>query len=246
VEKTYWTIPGSGGVLEAEGKGFYVGLDIGQSRDYTAVIVLEKVWYRGRTDAKGRAYFEHHIRDAYRYPLGTPYPDMVRDVKETYLDNPSLCFEETFPGYGLFRARPHLMVDATGVGAAIRDEFEKLGIRRPTLRPVIITGGLDENFEKGSYRVPKSRLLEKMQVDAQFGQLKIAGGLDELETLKRELANVKPKMKLETAYLSYEEIREGEHDDLVLAASLAHWGAHKFDNYPAFMTLPQGWRYGGV
>jgi hypothetical protein len=85
--------------------------------------------------------------------------------------------------------------------------------------------------------VPKSRLLEKMQVDAQFGLLKIAGGMDLLETLKQELANVKPKMKPESAYLSYEEIREGVHDDLVLAAALAHWGAHRFRFHPPYMSF---------
>jgi hypothetical protein len=42
------------------------------------------------------------------------------------------------------------------------------------------------------------------------------------------LANIRPKIRPNTAYLSYEEIREAEHDDLVLAASLTHWGAHKF------------------
>jgi hypothetical protein len=239
MEKTY-RVAAPGGAPVMEGKGFYIGLDIGQSRDYTALIVLEKVWIRGKADSRGRAMMEHHIREAYRYPLGTPYPDVVADVKETYLDNPALYFEEYFEGYGQLRSKPHLIVDATGVGAAIRDEFEKLGIRRPSLRPVIITGGLDENFENGSYRVPKSRLLEKMQVDAQFGQLKIAGGIELLETLKRELANIKPKMKPETAYLSYEEIRESEHDDLVLATALAHWGAHKFNNHPPYMKF-RGW-----
>jgi hypothetical protein len=239
MEKTY-QVASPGGPPVREGKGFYIGLDLGQSRDYTALIILEKVWIRGKMDHRGRAVFEHHIREAFRFPLGTPYPDIVGAVKETYLDNPGLAYEESFPGYGLYRAKPYLLVDATGVGAAIRDEFQKLGVRSPTLRPVIITGGVDENFEKGSYRVPKSRLLERMQVDAQFGLLKIAGGMEELVTLKRELANVKPKMKPETTYLSYEEIREGEHDDLVLAASLAHWGAHKFQPRPPVMKF-KGW-----
>jgi hypothetical protein len=76
-----------------------------------------------------------------------------------------------------------------------------------------------------------------MQVDAQFGLLKIAEGMELLETLKQELANVKPKRKPDTAYLSYEEIREGVHDDLVLAAALAHWGAHKFQFQPPYMTF---------
>jgi hypothetical protein len=232
--KTYKEIAGT---PIARSQGFYIGLDLGQSRDYTALVILEKVWERGRADKQGRAVMPHYVRYAKRYQLGTPYPDIVRDAKENYLENPDLLYEEHFPGYGQYRAMPQLIIDATGVGAAIRDEFEKGGIRRPTLRPVIITGGLDENYEKGTYRVPKSRLLEKMQVDAQFGLLKIAGGMDLLETLKAELANVKPKMKPESAYLSYEEIREGVHDDLVLAAALAHWGAHRFRFHPPYMSF---------
>jgi len=96
---------------------------------------------------------------------------------------------------------------------------------------------LDVRYEKGSYRIPKSRLLERMQVDGQYSQLRIAGGMKELSTLKKELANIKPKMRPESAYLSYEEIRESEHDDLVLAASMAHWGAHKFDYLPAWVAM---------
>jgi hypothetical protein len=225
------------GTPVASSHGFYIGLDLGQSRDYTALVIVEKVWERGRADARGNAVLPHYLRYAKRYPLGTPYPFVVEDVKENYLNNEELFFEMYFPGYGQYREKPRLIIDATGVGAAIRDEFEKGGIRRPTLRPVIITGGLDENYEKGTYRVPKSRLLEKMQVDAQFGLLKIAEGMDLLETLKEELANVKPKMKPESAYLSYEEIREGVHDDLVLAAALAHWGAHRFRFYPPYMSF---------
>jgi hypothetical protein len=50
---------------------------------------------------------------------------------------------------------------------------------------VVITGGVDEDLENGRYYVPKSRLLERLQIDAQFGQLKISGGLETLDTLKR-------------------------------------------------------------
>ena len=237
LKKTQTTVPGSGGVPEKEGHGFYLGLDLGQSVDYSALVVLEKVWVRGKADSRGRAEHEHYIRHAHRYRLGTPYPRIVADVKKNFLDNPDLWHVEETEEYGTLRTRPYLALDATGVGAAVRNEFEKVGIQRPTLVPIIITGGVDQHFEKGSWRIPKSRLLERMQVDAQYGQLKIASGIDLLDTLKRELANVRPKMKAETAYLSYEEIRESEHDDLVLATSLAHWAAHKYDYLPSSLNF---------
>src|SRR5215218_9688325 len=162
MKKTYKTEPNlsdPGSTVVAKSMGFYLGLDLGQSRDYSALVVLEKVWKRGHADTRGRALLQHFVRFVKRYPLGTSYPDVVADVKETFLGDRELYFEEIFEGYGLFRAKPYIVIDATGVGAAVRDEFIKLGITRPTLQSVIITGGLDERYEKGIHRVPKSRLL---------------------------------------------------------------------------------------
>lgn len=93
---------------------------------------MEKVWQRGRADKRGNAILEHRIRYAKRYQLGTLYPDVAEDVVETYLKNPDLSYEQHFPGYGNYRERPRLMIDATGVGAAVRDEFLKAGIERPS------------------------------------------------------------------------------------------------------------------
>jgi hypothetical protein len=144
---------------------------------------------------RGNAILEHRIRYAKRYPLGTLYPDVAKDVVETYLKNPDLSYEQYFPSYGNYRERPKLVIDATGVGAAVRDEFLKAGIELPSLKAVVITGGVDEDLENGRYYVPKSRLLERLQIDAQFEQLKISGGLETLDTLKRELANIRPKIR---------------------------------------------------
>jgi hypothetical protein len=213
-------------MVVAEGKGFYLGLDLGQSNDYSAIVILERVWEKGARELR------HVIRDAYRYPLKTQYPDVVTDVMLMYLGNPQLFYEGYFEGFGQLRAAPKLIINNTGVGQAVADDFNKRGVRDTTLKRVTITGGLDERFEKGSYHVPKSRLFERLQVDAHAGQLKIAGGMELLETLKRELPNNRPKTRAETAYLSYEEIREGVHDDLVLAAALSHWGAHRFNFHP--------------
>jgi hypothetical protein len=144
------------GTPVASSHGFYIGLDLGQSRDYTALVILEKVWERTRADARGNAVLAHYLRYAKRYPLGTPYPLVVEDVKENYLSNQELFFEMYFPGYGQYRDKPRLIIDATGVGAAIKDEFEKQGIRRPTLRPVIITGGLERTTRRAPTACPRA------------------------------------------------------------------------------------------
>ena len=45
--------------------------------------------------------------------------------------------------------------------------------------------------------------------------------------LKEELLNFKMKINVATGHDSYEAWREGEHDDLVLAAALAVWAADR-------------------
>lgn len=45
--------------------------------------------------------------------------------------------------------------------------------------------------------------------------------------LRAELLNFRVKINLKTAHDFYEAWREGDHDDLVLAAALAAWGIGK-------------------
>ena len=55
--------------------GFYCGLDLGQARDYSAIIVNEK-----RVSQDGMAF--HTIRYAHRFRLGTNYLDVAREVSD--------------------------------------------------------------------------------------------------------------------------------------------------------------------
>ena len=225
--KTLKRAPGAASALVLqEGKGFVCGLDLGQSVDYSALCALERIadWEDRNTP------FRHHIRFVKRYPLGTRYTDVTEDVVENFLRNEDLWVQtEERESDGGPIERPTLVIDASGVGAAVRDEFiRSYDVERPRTKAVIITGGVQENFEKGTYRVPKSRLLERMKVDAEFGMLQISSGLPLLDTLKEELANIRPKIRADAKFLSYEEIRESVHDDMVLAAALAHWGARRF------------------
>ena len=54
---------------------FYVGLDLGQSRDYTAVVVAEKI---EPSEPSGRDY-ELHIRHLERF-RDVLYPDVAERV----------------------------------------------------------------------------------------------------------------------------------------------------------------------
>ena len=189
---------------------FYVGLDLGQSRDYTALCVAEKVPPEGSDD------YELHVRHLERF-RDVLYPDVAERVSRL-MDVPPL------------RDNAALTIDATGVGAAVVDMLRRAGL---TFDAVTITGG-DTESQSGydSYRVPKRDLVGNLQVLLQSGRLKIARSLEHAETLRAELLNFRVKINVATAHDSYEAWREGDHDDLVLAAALAAWKAQKGEFIP--------------
>jgi hypothetical protein len=160
---------------------FYVGLDFGQSRDYTAVAVAEKVEPAGGRDYELHICYLERFRDVL-------YPDVAERVRRL-IDAPEL------------RSKAALTVDATGVGAAVVDMLRKSGL---TFDAVTISGG-DTESQQGWYnwRVPKRDLIGGLQVLLQSGRLKIACKLEHAETLKSELLNFRVKVNVSTGHDSY-------------------------------------------
>jgi hypothetical protein len=182
---------------------FYIGLDLGQAQDYTAIAVVEK------KELPKPA--EYHVRHLERPKLGTPYPAIVDRVKQLMASSS-------------LQNKTALVVDATGVGAPVVDMFRKAGLAPVA---ITITGGNTVSREASGYHVPKRDLVTTLQVLFQSGRLKVAGSLPEARTLVNELLNFKVKINVKTAHDSYEAWREGIHDDLVLAVSLACWYGEK-------------------
>ncbi len=232
---------------------YYVSLDLGQRQDYTAVAVIEEpvwvpqwatqhpawAWELGIEEAgwisPAKIYstyvksariasmrFRHplgvplNLRDLHRFPLGTPYPEIVESVR---------AMLDTEPLAGRDMA---LVVDATGVGAGVVDQFAVAG-----MQPIAVSihGGDrvgSESVRHGHdvfwrYRVPKRDLVSAVQVLSQQRRLKTPRALEHADTLRQELQNFHVKIDPKTSHDSYSHWREGSHDDLVLATALAAW-----------------------
>lgn len=194
-------------------KSLFIGLDLGQAKDYTALGIIESI----RTITNGNdAITQLNCIHLQRWKLRTPYPQIVSDVVR--MVNGLKTFQS--PDY-----KPVLAIDATGVGAPVVDLFRREKINAE-LRPIQIVAGATVTEEDGITRVPKRDLVSVVQVALQNRTFKIAEALSEAETLARELQNFSVKIT-DSANDIYGAWREGTHDDLVLAVALALWTANR-------------------
>ena len=128
---------------------FYVGLDLGQAADYTALAVVQSGIEKSPEGGTERFL---HLRHLERYELGTSYPDIADKVVALMRDE-RLSPEEYDPSrLRVFRGHPELIVDDTGVGRAVADLLKTKGLR---FKALTITGGNEAHAVGGGrYRVP--------------------------------------------------------------------------------------------
>jgi hypothetical protein len=199
---------------------YYVGLDLGQSADYTALAVMQTLpTYDAAT---GKHSTELHLRHLERYPLKTPYTQIADHVRDL-LSGPSFTVPVLENGR-VAKPSTQLIVDATGVGTAVIDLLTE---RRLNFVEVTVTGLGQRVSRNGTrkYSVPKQDLVAALEVPFHKGTLKVAKGLEGWPKLREELLTFRRKQNKVTAHISYEHWRESDHDDLVLAAALACWKA---------------------
>ena len=201
---------------------FVISADLAQVNDYTAITVIERVVRRETKETGHRCPMlgmpitekivdtrEFRLRHIERPERGTSYPKIVERLKELY-NSPQLK-----------RNTHALVIDITGVGRPVWDLLKKARIGA-TLKGITITGGNTVTQDAGIYSVPKRDLITSLQVAFQNGELKIAPGLPEADTLIKELTNFKVKINL-NGHDQYEAWREGIHDDIVLSAAMGVW-----------------------
>ena len=223
------------------GFDYLVGVDLGQVNDYTAIAVTEEpVWIgepRGWSRDRARwpqarrgwvppselvrSQAEHFRSTTYagerphRPPLYLRHLERLRHVSYSAIVEQVRALLARPP---LADAEVTLLVDHSGVGRAVFDQMQVIGLYP---RGITITGGTDVAVTPQGWNVPKRDLITATQVMLQDGRLRIAAGLEHAATLTKELADYRVKIS-QTGHDSY-DAREGQHDDLVLATSLICW-----------------------
>jgi phage FluMu gp28-like protein len=178
---------------------FYVGLDLGQKRDYTAIAVVER---------RGAKLMVRHLE---RVTLGTSYPRVVERVRE-------LVQSEALKG------RCVVAMDGTGVGVAVLDMMRAAALGCE-VSAVTITSGTRES----SNSVPKRHLMTGMAGALARGELRITRQMREVGVLVQELMDVRITARRRAGSVRIGADGNGQHDDLVVALALACWRAGKRD-----------------
>jgi hypothetical protein len=201
----------------SEPPDYICGLDLGKTQDPSALAVGERRRLADPAQA-GRLESHYAVRFLKRWPLQTPYPEIVRDVADL-LERPPL---RSTAGQ-----RPVLALDRSGVGAPVADMFRETGVNATTW-PVVITGGQGANWASdGSAHVSKVALVSAMLRVFHSGRLKVAN-LPERDLLDKELAAFRERLT-DSAAQTFGGA--GAHDDLVIAVGLLVWSG---ENCPAF------------
>lgn len=191
-----------------------IGLDLGQKRDHTALVVLERQRRHRYLVGPDK---ELLVRAAERLPLGTGYPEVVEIVRHVVrVVSAKLGPQEWC----------HLAVDATGVGKPVVDALRaaNLGCR---MTAVTITSGDKQHYRSGessAMNVPKQNLIAGLQLALEQGELRIAKTMGSAGMLTKELLEVRMQRR-ELAGIRYGAEGPGRHDDLVIALALAVWKA---------------------
>ncbi len=202
---------------------FVSGLDLGQTRDYSALVIVNE---RGGVDNESNPARVYDVRFIHRFDLLTPYPAVVSWVRDKFA--------------GTVLQGSSLVVDQTGVGRAVVDLFADSGIAAK-VHPYTITGGRLDTADT----VPKIELVSTLVAVLGTRRLKINSRLPLGLALAKEMEMFRVKVTAERNQ-TFEAMREKDHDDMLLALMLAVWWAENHQDRRDAYGGASGTALGGV
>jgi hypothetical protein len=196
---------------------YTLGIDPGQANDPTALALI-------RHPLQPNAVYE--LQALHRFRLGTAYPTLV-DRTMNRVAQPPLA------------RLTRIAIDATGVGAPVVDLFKHHPHAPVDIYAVTITSGTNTGGSGYRPTVPKRDLIQTTAVVLQQRRLRIPTTLPDTPQLLEELRNYRIKLS-DTGHDRYEPASSQDHDDLLLALSLALWLAEQKPFRYARISVPRG------
>jgi hypothetical protein len=203
----------------------FLGIDNGQASDPAAWCLCERrAFVRKGTDPRMRTaeqlitYASLHATAYSRWPLRTPYTEIVRKVA-SIVQIPDWYGDIT------------VIVDCTRERAVYDIMRETPGMYGATIIPIVITGGNHVSVDAyGWYMVPESDLLSDLTVGLEGERVKASreGGQGEgdAEELNRQLENIKRRVSARRRVVGMStDGSDVPHDDMAFSLAFAVWYA---------------------
>jgi phage FluMu gp28-like protein len=176
---------------------YFAGLDLGKEMDHSVLAIVE-------LKDKKRVRLVHKRV----FPLGTPYPEVIAYTAKAH---------QTFDLMGSY-------VDKTGVGDAIVDELENIGISE-------VKGIFFTDTEKENMLSYLKLLMEKKQLKIRAEDRELMVQINE-----QQYEYLKPKTAQEHIHLKFRHPR-GRHDDQLFALALACYATKEASPPPCSAVL---------
>jgi hypothetical protein len=194
---------------------YVAGLDVAQQHDWTALAILELVY------APGQHKVPSEIRLVALDRWQMLYPDTLEELGYIFSDEP-------------WAKRTLLATDATGPGLhlyedMVRDQTLLSTVGKDRITPVLITPGQNEDRDGKFRKVPKNLLITRLQSALRRHLIKVPEKLLLYNILESEIEGYELKVREGSKHVPFSNNpRDGgpEHDDTILALSLAWWRAH--------------------
>ena len=187
---------------------YILGLDPAQLHDWSALAAIRMDW-----DQEKRRYIYQLV--AMERKQQVPYDEIV-DWATAGLRT------QVFQGNRFDLGNPELVLDATGVGIAIKDMFQKKGV---PVKAISITVGNGWELVGSTWHLGKARLIGTFLGVLDAGRLQVNPDLPIWPQLERELVSY--RAEISTQGHAKFEAAPGEHDDLLFALALAIFWAER-------------------
>ncbi len=208
---------------------FHLGADLGKQADYTAVCFLRKFTpLDRRSRVNGQSVYA--ILMMKRFPLKTSYVSIVSEISNRLRRAPFDGWQDNFGIRHPSKIPTFLAFDQTGVGQSVSELLRNdtfLDSRLEQLYAINITGGREPSEGNDALNIPKRDLVMSTLIAFERGFIEFASDMPELPLLISELQNF--EMRFTSKGNDSYSAKGSNHDDLVLALSLAVWSAKNTD-----------------
>jgi hypothetical protein len=221
----------------AHDRRYLLGCDLAKSLDYTSFAVIEMV-------SEPKQDYLYHLIGLDRV-RGVDYPQIteiiIKSIQRLELE-----------GRGTTVDGPHLCMDASGLGAPIKDYIKqnKTSGSRSKLYPVVFTGGEKARYDKdtSNYNISKTLVICNFLSLMQHHRFDYAPDLPALPLLQQEIASFK-RHTTSSGKTGF-DAESGSHDDLICAICIpliiGEW-RYKHSNppicAPSGATSPSRWNF---